>query len=721
MAGRTDTADRSVAITPWDRSVAKAAWTYTPRHMPAAEWAVAQESVLWGVRAANQGLGRASCVREDLRQLCRFLHLNPEWDHQSPPDLLRLLTEQSIDQHHRRLVDLGVSDAHRRRARSGLRRILRALRGGRPNIKSPISMRQPAYLLHHLQLHDLVQAALSPREHGCRPGALALAVQIGAGLSAERVARLHPADVRPDLGAVRVNGVLLGVLGDAQPFLAAARAELVSGPLDARGLLPDALARPLWLLAHLQAGTPLSVLDLASVAATGKGLRRHELETLLTYLDRSEVNLVEGNASRPGHSTVTSDSATAVRALQMPLTVGGPEVQQPVTTPNTSPQPRPARRHSRAADQRAAKLAYQESLQQRDPLYLDLDLCEVPGWTSLRSGIQARVRDYRPVRVPAKQWVAVEDLARRLLVLRLALVRVDNDDAGRRRVNVIGSHLAPYLVWVHENLQHERRDELVRLVLEETSLDRYTDEALHNVPRGTVATRRSEVRSVLRAARPGPHPAKLHYRPVQPPYTAAEAAHHERLARNQPTAARRRGLAFIIAAGYGAGLDGRDMATVRACDILTLDIPTGEQAVAIRVGGERPRIVVVRSQYVELLLLALKIRRTEHRGTKAMMLGEKPNRRNITAPVLERLVTASGAEVQIDVPRLRSTWLVAHMSASVPLGTLLAAAGLRSARAIVDLLPFVTPPDTEQAIQLLRGTRGLLPLSPTAQAQEARA
>ncbi|HVB51341.1 MAG TPA: hypothetical protein VND89_06365, partial [Acidimicrobiales bacterium] len=62
-----------------------------------------------------------------------------------------------------------------------------------------------------------------------------------------------------------------------------------------------------------------------------------------------------------------------------------------------------------------------------------------------------------------------------------------------------------------------------------------------------------------------------------------------------------------------------------------------------------------------------------------------------------------------DAARLRSTWLVACMSAPVPLGALLRASGLRSARSLVDLVGYCPEPDEAQVVAVLRtiGTQDL--------------
>jgi hypothetical protein len=56
----------------------------------------------------------------------------------------------------------------------------------------------------------------------------------------------------------------------------------------------------------------------------------------------------------------------------------------------------------------------------------------------------------------------------------------------------------------------------------------------------------------------------------------------------------------------------------------------------------------------------------------------------------------------LDAARLRSTWLVACMSAPVPLGALLSSSGLRSARTLVDLIKYCPEPDEAQVVAALR-------------------
>lgn len=683
-------------------SIEDALLAYEPILLTAIEWCAARPNAIQAIMTTQPK--SVSSALADLSRLCGFLALTPEWDHRSPPSLHALITTQAIGQHDGRLADKGLSDSSRHQAEGVLRRVARALQGGRPRMQGP-SGRKPVHVMHHSQLDDLIRAAT--RGPGDRHEALTLVAQIGAGVSDTQATRLRAEDLNCFAGTISVDGNTVSVLADLKPLMPRAQRGLRrTRSLETGALLPDALARPLWLLTHLQAGTPVAVLHWASQRASAAGLRRHELERLRTHLHHPNFDQISPNVGSGGSRTLSADLLTAVKALTRTPDVTGSEVPNPMPTKN--PVAASHRRTSRAAALRAAKKSHAESQLAKDPVYLEARLTDIPGWQSLPIEVRDQVLKYRPLRVPRKEWEQVHDIARRLMALRLIARHAAGEPTSVRKANVIGSHLAPYLVWARRALEHTTSSELALLVLEDTTLDRYTDEAMQSDPRATVATRRSEVRGALRAARPGPRPTKLPYRPVRPPYVSAEVAYHVRLAKNQPTASRRRGVAFIVAAGYGAGLDPRDMATVRRQDIFVLDLPDGELAVAIKVAGDRPRTVVVRRDYQDLLLFAVQTHREEGRATSGLMLGRKPGRRNVTTPALERLVTAEGREVVIEVSRLRSTWLVAQMSTAVPLGVLLAAAGLRSVRALADLLPYTVVPDEDTCLALLRGKPGML-------------
>lgn len=198
------------------------------------------------------------------------------------------------------------------------------------------------------------------------------------------------------------------------------------------------------------------------------------------------------------------------------------------------------------------------------------------------------------------------------------------------------------------------------------------------------AERRRRLLALARTANPGPGvPPKLTpigHSSVKPCYSPAELAVIMRASRVQPTAARQRDLATVVALSGGAGLDSVDMR-----DLLTDHIEDlGEAGIRIHVQGPRPRVVVLRRPFESLLRDALK-----RMGAGQLLIGRKQDRRNTAARATER--AALHNIPHITPARLRATWLADLMTDSIPLALILQAAGLKSARTLSELQPHLGP------------------------------
>jgi hypothetical protein len=235
-------------------------------------------------------------------------------------------------------------------------------------------------------------------------------------------------------------------------------------------------------------------------------------------------------------------------------------------------------------------------------------------------------------------------------------------------------------------------------------IDAYLAGPMLGEPDSSRATVRSVLRRVVRNLSPGPAPEAIKYQPVQGPYTAAECARFVVLARNQPTSALRRSLSAMVALGLGAGLGAEDQRAIAPCHVREVDLGVHGTALAVDVPGPRARTVVVRAEVEPLLREALGLHAKDRRGNATPLCGVKPDRRNGANRVAARAVTATGTGVDVDAARLRATWLVACMSAPVPLGALLHAAGLRTPRTLADLLAYCPPPDPQAVAAVLRAT-----------------
>ncbi len=431
----------------------------------------------------------------------------------------------------------------------------------------------------------------------------------------------------------------------------------------------------------------------AFVQLTGRPLRREDLEPLGRL---ARTNAACARSGGAGTLPVPSGLEALVGAVDLVNAVEEVAEKTPAEThraPATARTSRPSRaaalRHARAAMAAAAEASSR-------PRIAAVDLA------ALAPGVAEAIATYRPKRLAAASWAELRPVWERLIV--------GFSPASRGAVGGPAAVLVGFLCWVRE--RPARLDPNAPLALDELletgpggSLIDACDEQLHaeGVPDSSRATRRAVLRRALRALDPHTAATRIAYHRVAGPYSAAECAALVRLARHQPSAARRRELSFVVGLGLGAGLDGRDLRQVDRSSFSDLELPGEAPVLAVSVGGsERPRTVVVRRAYEPLVREALSSHDAARRGRTAPILGRSATRRNITTPVMEHAVTArAGERVAIEVNRLRATWLVAAMCARVPLGTLLTAAGLRSARSLTDLLVHCPAPDPAEVAAAL--------------------
>jgi hypothetical protein len=308
--------------------------------------------------------------------------------------------------------------------------------------------------------------------------------------------------------------------------------------------------------------------------------------------------------------------------------------------------------------------------------------------------VAAAIAAYVPKKLPAGVWAQVADAARAAM-----MAFAPNTP---RWVSTHGGYVVRFCVWVHA--QSGQPDQLLdtAALLAPGLVDRYVATGL-DAPDSTVATIRWVLRRAIRQLSDAPHPQGLTHRQVQPPYTAAECAALVRLARAQPTTAKRRALSAAVALGLGAGLDGRDQRLITRADITTIDID-GAPGLCVQVRGTRARTVVVRRHYVPLLAEACRLHGEEGRAPDELLHGREPDRSSTVAAVGSFAVTATGQGVDISAARMRTTWLLAIMCSPLPLAALLAAAGLTTARTLTELLPYCPPADPDDVARILAAT-----------------
>lgn len=175
--------------------------------------------------------------------------------------------------------------------------------------------------------------------------------------------------------------------------------------------------------------------------------------------------------------------------------------------------------------------------------------------------------------------------------------------------------------------------------------------------------------------------ASLGRQAIKPPYTPHEEAVIARFALRQRHAGTRRQLCAAVGIAGGAGGDSVDLRP-----LCRKHIEVSDNGIAVHFSGPRPRTVIVRRDYERLVFAGI-----EGLKPHQLLLGRELGRRNIVGGIVER-ADLEGAP-HIEASRLRSTWLAWLATRPVPLNVILDAAGLKSARTLCDLLPYLPAVD----------------------------
>lgn len=235
----------------------------------------------------------------------------------------------------------------------------------------------------------------------------------------------------------------------------------------------------------------------------------------------------------------------------------------------------------------------------------------------------------------------------------------------------------------------------VEVVLDPDTVERFVAVGLADDP--SRATYRSVLRRIgpklTRKAPWQPRPAAVARRQVAPPYTVREVELLKADALVQPTRGRLQAARGLLALGLGTGLDGRWVARVRG-----LDVTKVHDAVLVRVGDPSARQVPVLAEWEdEVVALAAA-------AGRQLLVGGDSSAKSRAGQLAAWLVVGNG-HPRFSAPRLRSTWLVTHLSRGTRLPELAKAAGLQGVTVLSDLLEYVPAIDEDAGIQMLLGRR----------------
>lgn len=231
-------------------------------------------------------------------------------------------------------------------------------------------------------------------------------------------------------------------------------------------------------------------------------------------------------------------------------------------------------------------------------------------------------------------------------------------------------------------------------VLSRNNIITFINEGLRDRAAATRADYRSKLLRVAEAMlSPDLAPRRLDSLPASDPsapYSTDDQAALLVWSRRGPKS-RRDDARVLLALGLGAGLSAQEIMQVRASDVIT----STSGLLCVRVRDGRRRMVPVMRKWEKALA-----------SRASMLTGEDfvfiPGRMGCGKNLISNFVARGDCEVHVQTQRLRSTWLVAQMTACSPLPALIEAAGVDSLEALTRFLPFVAKLDADESAKLLR-------------------
>jgi integrase len=193
----------------------------------------------------------------------------------------------------------------------------------------------------------------------------------------------------------------------------------------------------------------------------------------------------------------------------------------------------------------------------------------------------------------------------------------------------------------------------------------------------------------------GPRLAPVRLAPLGPaeptaPYSLSEVTSLRSWALCQSTTARRANADVLLALGLGAGLSASEIGNVRVCDIAVDD-----EGVILNVTGTRSRSVPVLRAWERALIERTLTLRPDQWAFRENHTENYPN-------LISNFVARSGTSTVLpQSQRLRSTWLVGHLTNGTPVIPLMQAAGVESLEALTRYVRFVPVHDVPESRRVL--------------------
>lgn len=251
--------------------------------------------------------------------------------------------------------------------------------------------------------------------------------------------------------------------------------------------------------------------------------------------------------------------------------------------------------------------------------------------------------------------------------------------------------LARYLAWRHQ----QGASVAISDAMTFTAIDDYYMRGMGRFKPASRNDGRSRLRRLALDSNPSldtpPAAVPVGKVPIKPPYDAREEASIKRVVIKYKNPRTRRNLCGIVGLCGGAGLGSTDLKELRCRHVIDM----GDKGIVVEIPGDKARIVWVRRSYEELVREA-----TRDRRPGDLVVGEKTSRKNITGNIVAA-ANILGDVPHIEASRLRTTWLGWLMTREVPIQVILTAAGLKSARTLIEIVPHLR--ETQPSDAHLRG------------------
>lgn len=292
------------------------------------------------------------------------------------------------------------------------------------------------------------------------------------------------------------------------------------------------------------------------------------------------------------------------------------------------------------------------------------------------NAVQETIHSYRPRAISGERWIAMQAF--------VTSVVSEIEPSSAANAYVYLRVTARFVDWCLE----QDLPLSVEVVFTEANVERFMEVGANFLGKHSRASFRSALRRVGRAATRraewSPQPRAHRRRALTPPYRRSEIERFIEVAHQQRTVVRRRAACGLLALGYGAGLESRDLIIVEAKDVAI----TGS-GLAVTVKGRKPRQVPVLPRAAPLLEWLV-----ENYPERPLLSDRDPARRTMLADAMRKVVLPTDVP-PLDLRRLRTTWLTEMLSMDLRISEVMALSGLSGTHKISELLDYIPkrPPE----------------------------